>query len=64
MEWLGASKVVLEIYKPLLREHLKLSGDITQPNRFGQCTDKLAWFWNAGQSNADGRYGWMDECAL
>ena len=64
MEQLGASEDDLNFYKPLLQEHLKLSGDIMQPNRFGQWMDSLAWFWNISPQTSEEANGWMDECML
>jgi hypothetical protein len=59
---LGAGDEILDIYKPIREEDLKVSGDIVEENRYDQKRDQLAWFWRIGvQSKADPG-SWMEEC--
>jgi len=62
MERLGADDAMLGKYQELEREHLKLSGDITEENRFGQRNDVLPWFWRLEGQNAEQDNTWMQEC--
>lgn len=59
---LEAGEDILNRYKPIKTEDLKMSGDIVEENRIGQRNDALAWFWRldgAGQNPDD---DWMQEC--
>jgi hypothetical protein len=62
MERLGADDSILERYQELKREHLKLSSDITDENRYGQRGDVLPWFWRLDGQNTDQDNAWMTEC--
>jgi hypothetical protein len=62
MERLGADDTVLGRYQELKQEHLKLSGDITDENRYGQRNDVLPWFWRLDGQNSDQDDTWMQEC--
>jgi hypothetical protein len=61
MQRLGASHKVLEEYKSLQADDLRLSEDVTNANRVGQRNDQAAWFWYQGQPNAKDNE-WMNEC--
>ena len=37
--------VVEPMFHDITKEDLKMPGDIVEENRFGQQSDKLAWFW-------------------
>jgi len=59
---LGADEEILEKYQDIEKEHLKMSSDMVEENRFGQHNDMLAWFWRLGpQTDAEGD-SWMEEC--
>jgi hypothetical protein len=59
---LGSSYEVLEKYKPLVKQDLKVNADITEENRYNQRDDALAWFWRMG-GECQGQSGsWMEEC--
>jgi hypothetical protein len=62
MERLGADSATLRRYQKIEREHLKLSGDITDENRYGQRNDKLPWFWTLEGQTSQGSGTWMQEC--
>jgi len=57
---LSAPRDILDTYKEITTEHLKMSKDIMEENRVGQQNDMMAWFWRLdnGVSNDD----WMTEC--
>jgi hypothetical protein len=58
---LGANSQTKERYKKLKKEHLGLSGDVQEGNRYGQKSDKLAWFWRR-DGGSDKKDNWMEEC--
>jgi hypothetical protein len=62
LQRLGADNAILLQYQELQSEHLKLSADITEENRFGQRSDVLPWFWRLGGQNEDQHDTWMEEC--
>jgi hypothetical protein len=62
LQRLGADSEILLQYQELKTEHLKLSADITEENRFGQRNDVLPWFWRLGGQNEDQQDTWMQEC--
>jgi hypothetical protein len=43
-----------EEWKPITREDLRLSADISEANRVGQNTEKLPWFWRIEEGPAAG----------
>ena len=53
-------------YQEIHPEDLGVSKEVTEENRFGQGTSKLAWFWLMGGGKSDGNIEsgspWMDEC--
>jgi hypothetical protein len=62
MQRLGASEADLNEYQELLPDHLRLSADIVEENRFGQRSDDLPWFWYQSGKQLEGQKGWMEEC--
>lgn len=60
MECLGMDEATLgSIYQPILPIELSINKEVTEENRFGQGSDRLAWFWRGSQGQAD---DWLDEC--
>lgn len=53
-------------YQEIHPEDLGVNKEVTEENRFGQGTSKLAWFWLMGGEKNDGNIEsgspWMDEC--
>ncbi|KAH7906220.1 hypothetical protein BJ138DRAFT_1016595 [Hygrophoropsis aurantiaca] len=47
-------------YKDILPADLSVNKDVTEENRYGQGSDKMAWFWVAGEQNEQSD-GWMNE---
>jgi hypothetical protein len=63
MERLGMDQESLEpIYQEILAEQLSIDKEVTEENRFGQGSDKLAWFWRVNNGKQDQTDTWMDEC--
>ncbi|KAG1889978.1 hypothetical protein F4604DRAFT_1507251, partial [Suillus subluteus] len=62
MERLGMDQQNLEnIYQEILPEQLTVNKDVTEENRFGQGSDKLAWFWRVDGAHKSQQHAWMDE---
>ena len=59
---LGVDEDVLRKYQPLLREHLKVTTAIADPNARGQRNDSLAWFWSVDVDEMSSKDDWMLEC--
>lgn len=54
-----------EKWKPITKNDLKMSGDMTEANRTGQRAHTLAWFWRLEDGAAVGEMedsGPMSEC--
>ncbi|KAG2079006.1 hypothetical protein BDR04DRAFT_997556, partial [Suillus decipiens] len=49
-------------YKPLLREQLKVSSAIGDPNARGQRNESLAWFWSVKVDLGGPNHSWNEEC--
>jgi hypothetical protein len=49
-------------FQAIVKEDLRMSGDVMEENRFGQRRDTLAWFWRMGPARDDTEGSWMDEC--
>ena len=52
-------------YQEVRPEDLAVSKEVTEENRFGQGTSKMAWFWLMDQKkngNGEDKSHWMDEC--
>ncbi|KAG1830726.1 hypothetical protein DFJ58DRAFT_671542 [Suillus subalutaceus] len=63
MERLGVNINTLEnIYQEILPERLTVNRDVTEENRFGQGSDKLAWFWRVNGAHRSQQDIWMNEC--
>ncbi|KAG2111109.1 hypothetical protein DEU56DRAFT_762242 [Suillus clintonianus] len=62
MERLGMDRESLEtVYQEILAEQLSIDKEVTEENRFGQGSDKLAWFWRVNNGKQDQTDTWMDE---
>ncbi|KAG2144695.1 uncharacterized protein EDB93DRAFT_1087402, partial [Suillus bovinus] len=62
MERLGMDRESLEtVYQEILAEQLSIDKEVTEENRFGQGSDKLAWFWRVNNGKKDQTDTWMDE---
>jgi hypothetical protein len=62
IESLGADEEVLNRYKVISADDLKMSGDVVEENRFGQRNDALAWFWRLDGLGQRANDAWMHEC--
>ncbi|KIK78360.1 hypothetical protein PAXRUDRAFT_164214, partial [Paxillus rubicundulus Ve08.2h10] len=62
MQYLGASKDLLDNYKDISSTDLSVNKDVTEENQFGQGTDSLPWFWRMEGAGGDSESAWMDEC--
>jgi hypothetical protein len=61
---LGADDEFLERYHPLLKEHLKVSMVVGDPNARGQRNNTLAWFWSMDVEGDSHNSDWLNECEL
>jgi hypothetical protein len=52
----------LQKYKPLLREQLKISTAVGDPNARGQRNESLAWFWSVEVDLGGSDHSWNEEC--
>jgi len=52
----------LLVYQKLEEKDLVVVKDITMAKRFGQGSDRLAWFWRIGPSKDSLTGEWMEEC--
>lgn len=52
----------LDVYQKLEEKDLVVVKDITMAKRFGQGSDRLAWFWRIGPSKDELTGEWMQEC--
>jgi hypothetical protein len=52
----------LQKYKPLLREQLKISTAVGDPNARGQRNESLAWFWSVEVDLGGPDQSWNEEC--
>jgi hypothetical protein len=59
---LGADHHTLEVYQTLKAEDLILNKEVTEENRYGQSSDRLAWFWRINNAKDSQKNKWMDEC--
>ncbi|KAG1841841.1 hypothetical protein F4604DRAFT_1597863, partial [Suillus subluteus] len=62
MQRLGVDEEILRnVYQEILPSQLTVNQEVTEENRYGQGSDRLAWFWrvnNGGDTHED---AWMDE---
>ncbi|KAG2117531.1 hypothetical protein BD769DRAFT_1672572 [Suillus cothurnatus] len=62
MERLGMEEATLgSIYQEILPTELSIDKEVTEENRFGQGSDRLAWFWRVNNTNRGQEDTWMDE---
>jgi hypothetical protein len=52
----------LVIYQKLVEKDLVVVKDISSAKRFGQGSDRLAWFWRIGPGQESLTGEWMEEC--
>jgi hypothetical protein len=57
---LGAEKDILEKFKPLTKDDLKVCTDVVEERRVGQRSDEVAWFWRLDGSDLQGN-PWLKE---
>ncbi|KAG1743586.1 uncharacterized protein EDB91DRAFT_1080989 [Suillus paluster] len=48
-------------YQEILPEQLSVDKEVTEENRFGQGSDRLAWFWRVNNAQESQKDAWMDE---
>ncbi|KAG1840341.1 hypothetical protein F4604DRAFT_1690823 [Suillus subluteus] len=58
---LAADDAVLERYQQLLKEHLKVSTAVADPNSQGQRNNMLAWFWSMDVQGDSNSSDWLNE---
>ncbi|KAG1844776.1 hypothetical protein F4604DRAFT_1937331 [Suillus subluteus] len=62
MECLGMEEATLgSIYREIMPSELSIDKEVTEENRFGQGSDRLAWFWRVNNANEGQEDAWMDE---
>lgn len=61
---LSAADELLERYRPLLKEHLKVITVVADPNARGQRNKTLAWFWSMDVEGDSGNSNWLNEYEL
>jgi hypothetical protein len=65
MQRLGMDPEALNnIYQEILPGQLSVDKEVTEENRFGQGSDRLAWFWRVNNAQESQKDAWMDECEL
>ncbi|KAG2057844.1 hypothetical protein BDR06DRAFT_877337, partial [Suillus hirtellus] len=58
---LGADSDTLASYQVLKAEDLTVSKEVTEENRHGQGSDRLAWFWRINSAENSQKSKWMNE---
>ncbi|KAG2089645.1 hypothetical protein BD769DRAFT_1371923, partial [Suillus cothurnatus] len=59
---LGANEdTLMMIYKDIQPHQLSVDKEVTEENRYGQGSDRLAWFWRVNNSHNLKEDVWMDE---
>ncbi|KAG1729111.1 uncharacterized protein EDB91DRAFT_1085887 [Suillus paluster] len=62
MQHLGMDEATLgSIYREILPTELSIDKEVTEENRFGQGSDRLAWFWRVNNASEGQEDAWMDE---
>ncbi|KAG1784325.1 uncharacterized protein HD556DRAFT_1310674 [Suillus plorans] len=62
MEGLGMDKATLgSLYQPISPTELSIDKEVTEENRFGQGSDRLAWFWRGNNASQGQDDAWIDE---
>jgi hypothetical protein len=51
-------------YQEIQKKDLKMSKDIIEENKVGQCSSELAWFWRLDQKWDTDRGEFLKECEL
>ena len=63
MVTLGADEDIMQWFKDIIPEDIKVSTDITEEVRWNQRNEVLPWFWRSGKANEEQRNNeWMNEC--
>ena len=61
LHWLDIDSAYQETLLDITDDNMKVAGDITDENQFGQWSDTIPWFWRIGEPV--GSSGpWMQEC--
>lgn len=60
---LGANDILTR-YRPLEKEHLKVSTAVADPNARGQRNSTLAWFWSMDVEGDSESSDWLSKCEL
>ncbi|KAG2048685.1 hypothetical protein BDR06DRAFT_1071146 [Suillus hirtellus] len=58
----GADSDTMSSYQALKAEDLTVSKEVTEENRHGQGSDRLAWFWRINSAEDSQKSKWMNEC--
>ncbi|KAH7919749.1 hypothetical protein BV22DRAFT_1022428, partial [Leucogyrophana mollusca] len=58
---LSRDETIIGKYREITVADLSVNQDVTEENRYGQGSDKMAWFWIMGQQNGDQSDAWMNE---
>ncbi|KAG1840122.1 hypothetical protein C8R48DRAFT_679665 [Suillus tomentosus] len=62
MEGLGMDKATFgSLYQPISPTELSIDKEVTEENRFGQGSDRLAWFWRGNHASQGQDDAWIDE---
>ncbi|KAG1906569.1 uncharacterized protein F5891DRAFT_901580, partial [Suillus fuscotomentosus] len=61
MQRLGADSDTMSSYQALKAEDLTVSKEVTEENRHGQGSDRLAWFWRINSAEDSQKSEWMNE---
>ncbi|KAG2035372.1 hypothetical protein BDR03DRAFT_868129 [Suillus americanus] len=62
MQRLGADEDTLRtIYQDIQPHQLSVDKEVTEENRYGQGSDRLAWFWRVNNGHDSQEDVWMDE---
>ena len=62
MVTLGADEDIMQWFKDIMPEDIKVSTDITEEVRWNQRNEVLPWFWRSRETNEEQRNNeWMNE---
>ncbi|KAG1864361.1 hypothetical protein F4604DRAFT_1513042, partial [Suillus subluteus] len=62
LQRLGADEDTLKnVYQEIQLSQLSVDREVTEENRYGQGSDRLAWFWRVNNSRDSHEDAWMDE---
>ncbi|KAG1738158.1 uncharacterized protein EDB91DRAFT_1054793 [Suillus paluster] len=60
---LGVDEATLkDVYQEIQPSQLTVDKKVTEENRYGQGSDRLAWFWRFNNVSDTHEDRWMDEC--